>query len=141
MKHNIRLGPIAIFMTIVVIVLATLSVLTTATTNADKVMAQRFADITKARYELEAKGEKFIQQYDEQAQSGKIDLKKLGVGQSDDEYVKNIKNKGYILEIRIRPQRSSVSPGSKNKRYEITLWKLSKEWNADDPYSNVWKGE
>ena len=141
MKHNIRLGPIAVFMTIVVIVLATLSVLTTATTNADKVMATRFADVTKTRYELEAKGEKFIQMYDEQVQSGKADPGKLGAKRSGSEYVKSIKNKGYILEVRVRPAGSSADGRVKNKKYEITGWKLKKEWNADDPYSNVWKGE
>ena len=70
MSRKIRLGPIAVFLAVVAVVLATLAVLTTATTNADKVLAERFAGVTQSRYALEAEGEKFLQQYDEQAKSG-----------------------------------------------------------------------
>jgi hypothetical protein len=134
MSHKIRLGPIAIFLTIIAIVMATLAVLTTATTNADKVMAERFAEVTKTRYALEAEGEKFIREFDEQAGSGKIDAKKLGAKKSGAAYIKTIKNNGYILKAGV------TSAGNKDG-YKITEWKLEKEWNADDPYSNVWKGE
>ena len=39
MNHKMRLGPIAIFLVVVAIILTTLATLTLATTNADKVMA------------------------------------------------------------------------------------------------------
>ena len=134
MRHNIRLGPIAVFLTVVAVVVATLAVLSTSTANADKVMAERFADVTKARYELEARGQLFIQKYDEQVRSGSVDPGKLGAEKSGSGEVKEIKGKGYILEVGV----SSAGPDGK---YRVTGWKLKKQWNADDPYSNVWKGE
>ena len=72
MDHKVRLGPIAIFLTVVAIILSTLSILSVATTNADMVLAERFAAVTKERYALEAKGERFLKTLDEQAQSGRI---------------------------------------------------------------------
>ena len=60
MTHKTRLGPIAVFLTIVTMVVTTLALLTIATSNADRVMAGRFANITQTRYELEADGEKFL---------------------------------------------------------------------------------
>ena len=60
MTHKTRLGPIAIFLVIVTMVITTLAVLTVATSNADVIMAKRFADITKIRYGLEAQGEEFL---------------------------------------------------------------------------------
>lgn len=134
MSHKVRLGPIAIFLTIVAIVMATLAVLTTATTNADKVMAERFAEVTKNRYAMEAEAEKFIWKFDEQAAAGKIDAKKLGAKRSGEAYIKTIKNNGYILK-------TGVTSAGKDGGYKVTEWKLEKEWNADDPYSDVWKGE
>ena len=134
MRHRIRLGPIAIFLTIVTIVLATLAVLTTATTNADKVMAERHASVTKARYELEAKGEKFIAAYDAQAAKGRPNAKKLGAKKTKDGYEKTISGDGYTLEIILG------SPDRKGD-YRIVKWNLKKKWNEEDPYSKVWKGE
>ena len=49
MQHKIRLGPIAVFLAVVTVVLTTLAILTTATTNADKVLAERFAEVTQTR--------------------------------------------------------------------------------------------
>ena len=124
MKHNIRLGPIAIFMTIVVIVLATLSVLTTATTNADKVMAERFAAVTSARYELEAAGQQFLKEYDAQAAAGAV---------TEADRQTKIEQDGYTLEIQ-------VSAPDGNGNYEIEKWDLKKNWKADDPLTHIWKG-
>ena len=49
MSHKIRLGPIAVFLAIVAIVLSVMAVLSTATTHADRVMAERFAEMTQQR--------------------------------------------------------------------------------------------
>lgn len=134
MKHRIRLGPIAIFLAIVTIVLATLAVLTTATTNADKVMAERHASVTKARYQLEAKGEKFIADFDRQAAKGRPDAKKLGARKTKEGYKKTISGDGYTLEIILG------SPDGKDD-FKIVKWNLEKKWKEEDPHIKVWKGE
>ena len=165
MSHKIRLGPIALFLAVVAIVLATLAVLTAATTNADKVLAERFAGVTQTRYGLEAEGEKFVQAYDEEARDGNVSASALekamgsasgstpgstldntpgsapGEASGDVTETKKvsggyecvIERDGYTLEV-------GVSDPDAAGRYEITKWKITKDWNAEDPYQNVWKG-
>ena len=122
--HKIRLGPIAIFLVVVAIILATLATLTLATTNADKVMAERFAAVTSVRYELEAQGQQFLRDYDEQAAAGAV---------TDADRSKTFEQGGYTLEV-------EVSSPDAAGNYEIVTWDLKKNWNADDPYTHVWKG-
>ena len=124
MNHKMRLGPIAIFLVVVAIILTTLATLTLATTNADKVMAERFAAVTSARYELEAEGQQFIRDYDELAAAGAV---------TDADRQATIERNGYTLQIR-------VSQPDGNGNFEIEQWDLKKNWNADDPFTHIWKG-
>ena len=55
--------------TVIAIVLTTLAVLTLASSNADVVMAERFAGVTKIRYDLESEGYRFVQKADEALKS------------------------------------------------------------------------
>lgn len=122
--HKIRLGPIAIFLVVVAIVLTTLATLTLATTNADKVMAERFASVTSVRYELEAEGQQFLRDYDEQISAGTV---------TDNDRIGTFAKDGYTLEIEVsRPDAAG--------NYNIVSWNLKKDWNADDPFTHVWKG-
>ena len=124
MNHKLRLGPIAIFLVVVAIILTTLATLTLATTNADKVMAERFAAVTANRYELEAEGQQFIRDYDELAAAGAV---------TDADRQATIEKNGYTLQIR-------VSQPDGNGNFEIEQWDLKKNWNADDPFTHIWKG-
>ena len=124
MNHHMRLGPIAICLVVVAIILTTLATLTLATTNADKVMAERFAAVTSARYELEAEGQQFLRDFDEQAASGTVT--------SEDRHA-TLEKSGYTLEIQI-------SAPDANGNYEIEKWDLKKNWKADDPFQHIWKG-
>ena len=124
MNPKMRLGPIAIFLVVVAIILTTLATLTLATTNADKVMAERFAAVTSARYELEAEGQQFLRDFDELAAAG-------AVTESDRQTV--IERSGYTLEIQL-------SLPDANGNYEIETWDLKKDWTADDPFKHIWKG-
>ena len=123
MNHKIRLGPIAIFLLVIAIILTTLATLTFSTTNADKVMAERFAAVTSIRYELEAEGQQFLKEYSEQAAKG-----------AAAENSTKIERDGYTLEI-------EVSKPDANGEIDIIKWQLTKNWNAEDPYQNVWKGD
>ena len=134
MSHRIRLGPIAVFLAIVAIVLSVMAVLTTATAHADKVMADRFADVTAQRYEIEAEGERLLADFDAQAAQGTIDAASLGLTKTADGYSTRIKRDGYTLTIVLSEPDASGS-------YEIDEWKITKEWNADDPVQNIWKGD
>ena len=134
MGHRIRLGPIAIFLAVVAVILSTLAVLTVATSNADMAMAKRFARVTQIRYELETDGEKFLQEADEKASEGTFSAESLEAEKTlKGTFVRTISKNGYKLRIEI------TDPGDSGK-CEVVSWKMTKEWNADDPYTGIWQG-
>ncbi len=134
MSRKIRLGPIAVFLAVVAVVLSTMAVLTTSTAHADRVLAQRFAAVTRDRYAIEAEGEKFLMACEEDAADGKIDADALGVKKTDGGYSKEIQGDGCSLKI-------TLSEPDQSGRCEIVEWRISRQWNADDPLQNIWKGE
>jgi hypothetical protein len=130
----VRLGPIALFLAIVSIILVMLALLSVATSNADRVLAERFAAVTKERYALEADGERFIMALDEQAVKGKIKEADLMMEKTKTGYKKSIKATDYILNIEVtKPDQSG--------KFNITKWEIKKKWKEDNPYKNIWKGE
>lgn len=134
MDHKIRLGPVAVFLAVVAIVLSTLAVLTAATSNADRVMAERFAKVTQIKYELESEGEQFLQSVDEQAEKGRVDAEAVGAEKTLAGSLKRTFSKdGYELTV-------VISEPDDSGEYEIVEWKIIKEWNAEDPFRNVWQG-
>lgn len=133
MNHRIRLGPIAVFLVVIAVVLTTLAVLTVATSNADQVMAERFARVTQIRYELENEGEKYLQEVDEKSEAGKVTAESIGAEKTKSGFRKTISKEGYDLVIEI----TGLKSGS---NYEVTRWEIIKEWNADDPLNNIWQG-
>ena len=128
MEHNTRLGPVAVFLTIVAMVITTLALLTVATSNADRVMAGRFANITQTRYELEAEGEKFIASVAAGQAAGME-----GAAASDDGYSFTAEKDGYRLEV------EAAAPDA-GGNVEIKKWKLSRIWNSSDPLNDIWQG-
>lgn len=133
MNHRIRLGPIAVFLVVIAVVLTTLAVLTVATSNADQVMAERFARVTQIRYELENEGEKYLQEVDEKSKAGKVTAKSIGAEETEAGFRKTISKEGYDLVIEMTGLKSGSG-------YEVTRWEIIKEWNADDPLNNIWQG-
>ena len=134
MGHRIRLGPIAIFLAVVAVILSTLAVLTVATSNADMAMAKRFARVTQIRYELEAEGEKYLREVDEKAASGTVTAESVEAEKTlSGTFVRTISRNGYKLKIEI------TDPGNTGE-YEVVGWKMTKEWNAEDPYTGIWQG-
>lgn len=133
MNHKIRLGPIAVFLAVVAIVLTTLAILTTATSNADRVMAERFANVTQVRYGLESEGDKYIMKVEEQVEKGDFNPALLGAKKDEDGNIRyTAVDSGYKLTI--------VITDPADGEYEIKEWKITKEWNAEDPFKNVWQG-
>ena len=128
MDHKTRLGPIAVFLTIVAMVITTLALLTVATSNADRVMAGRFANITQTRYELEAGGERFLAGAAAGDVSGIV-----GAEGADGEYSYTEEKDGYRIEVTVSGTDEDGSP-------IITKWKLSRIWQSSDPIDNIWQG-
>lgn len=135
MNHRIRLGPIAVFLAVVTVVLSTLAVLTVSTVHADRVMAERFASVTRTRYELEAEGNNFLKEFSETAARGGDPASIEGVeAGSNGRYSYSVERDGYRLEV-------TLSPLDAQGHYTVTGWKIHKIWNSEDPMNNVWKGQ
>ena len=134
MNHRTRLGPIAIFLTVVVMVITTMAVLTIATSNADRTMAKRFASVTQTRYQLEADGERFI--------SGAANVHAFGGDYAEVE-VMEITDRGYRFykEVNGYSITVEITVPDDEGNYELLEWKVSKLWNADDPVKDIWQGD
>ena len=76
------------------------------------------------RYELEAEGQQFLRDYDARAAAGAV---------TAEDRQTTIERNGYTLQIR-------VSAPDGNGDFEIEKWDLNKDWNADDPFTHIWKG-
>ena len=129
MTHKTRLGPIAIFLVIVTMVITMLAVLTVATSNADMTMAGRFAEVTRIRYGLEAQAEEFLSNVETPGAADSME----GVTATGSGYEYTAEDGGYRLEV-------AVSRTDAGGAYEITKWKLTKIWTASDPMDSIWPG-
>lgn len=133
MNHRTRLGPLAIFLAVVVMVITTMAVLTIATSNADRTMARRFASVTQTRYQLEADGERFISEAVNVHAAGGDYASVEVIGVTDRGYEFHEELNGYSITVEIsRPDAEG--------NYELLKWKVSKLWNADDPVKDIWNG-
>lgn len=130
----IKLGPVALLLTVITICLTVMAILSLSTAGADKAMADRFADSARVRYALEAEGQKFLQEADQTLeQGGKLtDLPDTDPweGGAAGSVEKTIDSEGYQLTIRLAPEGAAG--------YRISGWSLEKEWE-EDTNVHVWQ--
>ena len=131
--RKLRLGPMAVFLTVVAIILTTLATLTIATSRADVVLAERFADMTAIRYSLEKEGNEFLYEVAQKLEKGSSlnsisELKRT----ADGLYEYKAEKDGYELSIRV-----GSSGGSD---FTIEEWKITKIWNEEELSQDVWLG-
>ena len=133
MNHRIRLGPLALFLCIMVMIITTIAVLTISTSEADMVMAERFASVTSARYGLEADGERFLSDAEKAAASGSDISAFSGVSSISGGYLFEKSENGYKLEI-------EISSPDETGSFEVTSYRISRIWRSEDPAAGIWKG-
>ena len=131
MSHKMRLGPIAIFFTIVAAVLATLAMLTVSTSRADAVLAQRFAQTTSIRYALEADGNRFLAALDTSPQEA-LAMDGAEVLENGN-YRYTTGQDTYHLTI-------EVTQNSDLNTYEVISWRMNKDWDENDAMGELWGG-
>ena len=134
MNHRSRLWPLAIFLTVVAMVITTMALLTAATANADRAMAERFASVTQTRYQLEADADSFISEAANAHASGESYPAGGAVSLTGRGYEFYEELNGYSISVAI-----TVPDGQ--GRYELLEWKVSKLWHSDDPSKDIWTGE
>ena len=126
----IKLGPVALLLTVITICLTVMAILTLTTAAADQAMANRFADSAQIRFSLEAEGQQFLQQADEQL-SGGGELQDLpDVSTAGNSVEKVFEQEGYQLTIRLRPEGDSD--------YIVTRWSLEKKWKEKETIDGLW---
>ena len=125
-----KLGPVALLLTVITICLTVMAILTLTTAAADQAMANRFADSAQIRFSLEAEGQQFLQQADEQL-SGGGELQELpDVSTAGNSVEKVFEQEGYQLTIRLRPEGDSD--------YTVTRWSLEKKWKEKETIDGLW---
>ena len=122
----IKLGPLALLLTVISICLTTLSILTFTTARADMRMAEKYAETVRERYELEAEGQKFLRDTSEDIRSG-IEY----FPDQDGILRETISHDGARLEIGLR-----IIPGG----YTVHSWRIQRQWAEDTSMGNLWPG-
>lgn len=63
-KAPVKLGPLALLLTVISICLTTLAILTFATARADLRLAEKYAATVRTRYELDEEGQEWLRDAD-----------------------------------------------------------------------------
>ena len=116
----IKLGPLALLLTVVCICLVTLSILNFTTSRADDSMSRRYADTVAIRQQLTAEGERFLYEADEQLANG-------GTLETTEQ---TFEQDGYTLTVRLTQTGDT---------YEIAQWRLEKQWEEKNEM-DLWPG-
>lgn len=136
----IKLGPLALLLTIISICLTTLSILTYTTSGADLRLADKYAETVRIRYDLEREGQAFLQEADETLSSG-LPLNALfdAMPAPGGGITKTFEQDGTTLTVTLLP--TSPSSASGTAGYRISEWKILRQWEEDNSIGNIWSGE
>ncbi len=126
----IKLGPLALLLTVISICLTTLSILTFTTAGADERLAARFADTVSERYMLEAEGQKFMAELQKAVRmSGPEAAAPYG---TDTDLCRHVLSLGdTTLTIEFTVSGTDVSTKS---------WRMVRNWEEDKDL-NFWDGK
>ena len=122
----IKLGPLAVLLTVISICMTVLAILAFSTGGADMRLAETYADTVKTRYELEAEGQEFMGR----VAQGTVVLD-AAAELKDSVYTKTFERDGSYLKIGF-----TLEGGG----YGIVEWRHGKQWEADDSMGDLWDG-
>lgn len=126
----IKLGPLALLLTVISICLTTLAILSFTTASADLRLAEKYADTVQTRYELESRGQEFLQELSE---TDPADYSLMGWERdAGGNYTEDLECDGTVLHIGFRPDRASA--------YQLISWRLEKNWEEDESIGTLWDG-
>ena len=119
----VRLGPLALLLTVVSICLTTLSVLTFTTAQADLRLSEKYADTVRERYELEAEGQKELGEL--------IEGKTMLLQEPDGTYRLELEKNRATLTAVLRESGAGL---------EVISWKHERAWEEDLSIGDLWEG-
>lgn len=125
---HVRLGPLALLLTVIVICMTVLGLLAVTTARGDLSMARRYAELVEARYSLEAEGQNFL--WETAQNPGAMDLLEKD---GDGVCWKTLSKDGMSLKIGLTEQR---------KGFRVVSWQFIREdWEPNDELDGLWSGE
>lgn len=137
MRHiPIRLGPLALLLTVISICMTSLGILAFMTARADLGLAEKYAATVRERYELEGEGQAFLRDVAEACAKGNAPGSLPGTEADGDGVVWKVITREYAgLRIGL------AAGGSDTAGYEIVAWKTEKKWEPEPGMGNLWDGE
>lgn len=139
MKHiPIKLGPLALLLTVISICMTVLGILSFTTARADLSLSRRHGDTVSLRYKLEAEGQSFLAEAHRALALAGNDPAGLsgldGIETGEDGVVRKIISKnGFTLTIGIVPDEKDG--------IRVVNWNIQKEWEPNDDIGNLWRIE
>ena len=133
MRHiPIRLGPLALLLTVISICMATLGILSFTTARADLSLAEKYASTVRDRYVLEKAGQDFLRQAGDMLAEGSS-LEGLAETGEDGILYKTLEYEEVRLQIGI------LREGDRG--YRVVEWRIQKDWEPEDSLGDLWDGE
>ena len=123
----VKLGPLALLLTVISICLTTMAILNFTTAKADKRLADKYAQTVQERYELEQEGQRYLADTSDEMAMG-IE----SVPDADGIVRQVIEQNDTRLHIGIRPDR--------NGSFAVTSWRIERQWVEDNSMGNLWSG-
>lgn len=125
---HVRLGPMALLLTVIVICMTVLGLLAVTTARGDLSIARRYAESVETRYSLEARGQKFLCQ----AARDPEELELLDMDQEGTRW-KVLSEDGMSLRIGLAGQEG---------RLRVVSWQFVREdWEPQEAMGGLWSGE
>ncbi len=121
----IKLGPLALLLTVISICLTVLAILSFTTARADLRLAEKYAQTVSERYLLEAEGQKLLAELQD-SDPGMLDMERdaNGVWWTD------LEKDGAHLHIGVKKSADGWEP---------VAWRMDKDWEEDTEL-DVWDG-
>lgn len=138
MKHiPIRLGPLALLLTVISICMTTLGILSFTTARADLSLAMKYASTVQERYALEKEGQRFLSEVGAALAEGNgPEVLGLFDGTEVDEagvVHRTLEQGESRLQVGILPEGKDG--------FRVVEWRLQKDWVPDDGMGDLWDGE
>lgn len=135
MRHiPVRVGPLALLLTVISICMTTLGVLAFTTARADWKLAEQYAHTVHIRYELEELGQAFLRDAGEALESGAKEPAIPGITKGEDGTLTwTAQREEFRLTVEIVPK--------DGKGFRVARWTIQKDWEPEDGIGDLWLGE
>ncbi|MBR6114892.1 MAG: hypothetical protein IKQ10_06860 [Oscillospiraceae bacterium] len=126
----VKLGPLALLLTVISICLTVLAILIFTTARADLRLAEKYARTVQTRYALEVRGQEFLADARNAASGGGLSPTDGLDRDADGVYWHTIEQDGSLLKIGLRQQEGELT---------VEAWRHERLWEEDDSL-NLWLG-